>query len=187
MKELENINEKILLHICCAPCASVPFFELPAAGMNLTGFFYNPNIYDNSEKEKRRLEVKKIEEIFKVRCVYSDDSYERYLDFIKGLENEPEGGARCLKCFEMRLLKSFEYAKNNDFKYVTTTLTISPHKNSKIIHSAGNLIAEKFPDLKFLDFDFKKKEGYKKSIQICSQYSIYRQNYCGCHFSKKVK
>ena len=85
----------------------------------------------------------------------------------------------------MRLLKAFEYASMNNFSYVTTTLTISPHKNSGIIHSTGNLIAEKFPGVKFLEFDFKKKEGYKKSIQLCRQYSIYRQNYCGCHFSKK--
>ncbi|MEZ7892507.1 MAG: epoxyqueuosine reductase QueH [Candidatus Wallbacteria bacterium] len=185
MKNLEKISEKILLHICCAPCASVPLFELPSAGMNLTGFFYNPNIYDDTEKEKRRREVEKIEKFFNVGCVYLDDTYERYLEFVKGLEAEPEGGSRCLKCFEMRLLKAFEYASMNDFSYVTTTLTISPHKNSGIIHSTGNLISEKFPGIKFLEFDFKKKEGYKKSIQLCRQYSIYRQNYCGCHFSKK--
>lgn len=183
MKTPETIDKKTLLHICCAPCAAPALLDL-SGNDKVTGFFYNPNIHPDEEHEKRLGELPKISEIFKIPyiCVRSD--YSTFLRFIKGLEEEPEGGARCAKCFELRLSGAFEYAAENGFSYVGTTLSTSPHKNIKLINSTGNAIAEKYNGLEFLEFDFKKKDGFKKSVQLCEKYFIYRQKYCGCHFSK---
>ncbi|HNY11827.1 MAG TPA: epoxyqueuosine reductase QueH [Candidatus Wallbacteria bacterium] len=183
MKVPEKIDKKTLLHICCAPCAAPALFDL-SGNDYLTGFFYNPNIHPDEEYEKRLGELPKISEIFKTPYVTIRSDYSVFLQFIKGLEQEPEGGARCVKCFELRLEKAFKYASQNGFSYVGTTLSTSPHKNVKVINSIGNAIAERYENIKFMEFDFKKKDGFKKSVLLCEKYFIYRQKYCGCHFSK---
>jgi len=183
MKAPEKIDKKTLLHICCAPCAAPALLDL-SGSEGLTGFFYNPNIHPDEEYEKRLNEIPKISEIFKIPHISVRSDYSIFLQFIKGLEDEPEGGQRCARCFELRLEKAFEFAFENGFHYVGTTLSTSPHKNIKVINSIGNAIAEKYETVKFLEFDFKKKDGFKKSVQLCEKHFIYRQKYCGCHFSK---
>ena len=182
----EKIDSKILLHACCAPCALSPVPEFSASGIDYDVFFYNPNIFDETEHEKRLGEVKKISEIFKFRIFIQKDEYSKFLIYIAGAENEPEGGARCAKCFEMRLTAAFEFAAAGGYKFVATTLSTSPHKNVALINSLGRKIAAGYNNvIRLIEFDFKKNNGYKNSIDYCKKYSIYRQNYCGCHFSKR--
>jgi len=182
LKINDKLDSRLLLHICCAPCALSPVPEF-FGRIEYSGFFFNPNIYDSIEYEKRLFEVEKISEIFKFPLIVSQTSYYDFIDFVKGLENEPEGGARCLKCFELRLSETFKYAKQNNFKYIATTLSTSPHKNISAINAIASRLSERFSGVTFLEYDFKKNEGYKKSIERCKSFSIYRQNYCGCSFS----
>ncbi|EKD69648.1 MAG: hypothetical protein ACD_47C00048G0003 [uncultured bacterium] len=181
-----EFDSKILLHACCAPCALSPVPEFAAAGLAFDAFFYNPNIYDAAEHDKRLAEVKKIAGIFGFELFIRNDEYSKFLEFVSGLENEPEGAARCAKCIEMRLAAAFEFASAGGYKYVATTLSTSPHKNVKLINSLGAALSEKHGGLvKLIEFDFKKNDGYKNSVDYCKKYSIYRQTYCGCHFSKR--
>ncbi len=182
----DGSRDKLLLHICCAPCALSPVPVFSGAGIKYDAFFYNPNIFDDAEHEKRLDEVKKIAGIFKFDLFIQKNEYSNFLNFVSGLESEPEGGARCAKCFEMRIAAAFERAAANGYKYVATTLSSSPHKNFKLITAIGRKLSEKYNDtIKLAEFDFKKQDGFKKSVEYCKLYSIYRQNYCGCHFSKK--
>ncbi len=181
-----EFDSKILLHACCAPCALAPVPEFTQAGVAFDAFFYNPNIFDGAEHDKRLAEVKKIAGIFGFALFIQNDEYSKFLELVSGLENEPEGGARCAKCIEMRLAAAFEFASAGGYKYVATTLSTSPHKNVKLINSLGAALSEKHGGrVKLVEFDFKKNDGYKVSIDQCKKYSIYRQNYCGCHFSKR--
>jgi hypothetical protein len=182
-----EINSKILLHACCAPCALSPAPEFEASeDIDYDVFFYNPNIFDEAEHDKRLGEVKKISEIFKFRLFIQNDEYSKFLEYAAGLENEPEGGTRCVKCFEMRLAAAFKFASAGGYKCVATTLTTSPHKNASLINSLGRKIAAGYDNaIRLIEFDFKKNNGFKSSIDYCKKYSIYRQNYCGCHFSKR--
>lgn len=188
----ETINSlktvpRLLLHACCAPCSSYVISYL-ANYFDITIYFYNPNMDSNDEYEKRCAELKRFVREFKtkhpVHVVIEEYQHDEFLEISKGLENEPERGRRCLKCYELRLRKSFMYAKENNFDYITTTLTLSPHKNSKIINEIGKKLEDElsFP---YLFSDFKKKDGYKKSILLSQEYNLYRQNYCGCEFSKR--
>ena len=178
-----NIKPKLLLHSCCGPC-STHVLKLLSEVFDITIFFYNPNIYPSDEFKKRLIEqekvVKHINEDIKIIEGFYD--YNLYLNEIKGLEQLGERSKRCYNCYEFRLKETYEYAKNNGFDYYTTTLSISPYKNSTWI----NEIMEKYQtdDCKYLYSNFKKEEGYKKSIEYSKEYDLYRQDYCGCEFSK---
>ena len=184
--ELEKIinsldgKKKLLLHSCCAPCSSYCITYLKDY-FDITILYYNPNIEPIEEYNKRKNEQIKLCNLFSIPVM--DCDYDNYLyhDFIKGLENEPDGGKRCFKCYELRLRKTAMMAKGYD--YFGTTLTISPLKNSKKINEIG-LMLEREYNVKYLLSDFKKKEGYKKSILLSKEYNLYRQNFCGCIYSK---
>lgn len=188
---LKNLNSKktLLLHACCAPCSSY-VIEYLSDYFDITILFYNPNIDTLEEYNKRLQELVKFVNCFKtknqVKVVSLGYNNQDYLNIVKGLENEKEGGSRCFKCYRLRLEKSFIYAKKHNFDFITTTLTISPLKNSKVINEIGAEL-EKIYHVNYLYADFKKKEGYKRSIVLSHEYNLYRQDYCGCKFSKRKK
>ena len=188
LKNLKGVP-KLLLHACCAPCSSY-CIEYLSQYFEITIFYYNPNIDTNDELDYRYSELERSIKEFKtkypVHLVNVGYLKEEYDDIVKGLENEPERGLRCLKCYRLRLEKSFEYAKDNNFDYITTTLTLSPHKNSKIINEIGSEL-EKLYGVPYLYSDFKKRDGYKRSIVLSHEYNLYRQDYCGCKYSKRDK
>ncbi len=190
-KKIEEIQKKgitptLLLHSCCAPCSSY-VIEYLSEFFKITVFYYNPNISPEAEYAYRANEQKRLIENMpvknKVNFVEGEYKPEDFYQVCKGLENEPEGGARCAKCFQLRLSKTAEMAVNGNFNYFTTTLTISPLKNAQLINNIGQEISDKY-GVPYLLSDFKKREGYKRSIVLSEQYSLYRQNYCGCVFSK---
>jgi epoxyqueuosine reductase len=182
----KNITPTLLLHSCCAPCSSY-VIEYLSPYFNITILYYNPNISPIEEYEKRKQEqIKLIKELptkNKVNildCDYDNDLYEKT---IKGLEKEPERGSRCTKCFWLRLEKTAITAKKNNFDYFGTTLTVSPYKNSKLLNEIGLSLQEKY-NIKYLYSDFKKNNGYIRSIELSKEYNLYRQNYCGCIYSR---
>ena len=193
-KQIENIKEKkyipsLLLHSCCAPCSSQVITSLTNY-FDITILYYNPNIYPEEEYLKRKKEqIKLINEINNINkleiidCDYDNDIYEQE---IKGLENEQEGGSRCYKCFNLRLNKTAQIAKENNYDFFSTTLTISPYKNSKLINIIGKDLEKKY-NITWLYSDYKKRDGYKKSIELSKKYNLYRQNYCGCIYSKRTE
>ena len=187
--EVANFDKKhsILLHSCCAPCSSHVISVLKDY-FDITILYYNPNISPIQEYEKRKQEqinfIKQLDCGIKIMdCDYDNDVYE---ECIKGLENEKEGGARCLKCFRLRLEKTAKLASVNNFDYFCTTLTVSPYKNSQVINSIGKELMDIY-NVKWLYSDFKKEEGYKHSIVLSKQYNLYRQDYCGCIYSIRNK
>lgn len=177
----------LLLHACCAPCSSY-CLEYLSQYFKITVFFYNPNISEQEEYLHRLNEEKRLicEMNFKypVSIIEGEYSPKEYFSAVKGLENEPEGGERCKKCFALRLEKSARIAREMNFDYFTTTLTISPLKNAGVLNEIGGYFAEQY-GVKWLSSDFKKKEGYKRSIVLSAEHNLYRQNYCGCIFSKR--
>lgn len=177
-----NGKPKLLLHSCCAPCSS-SCIERIKEFFDVTVFYYNPNIDTKEEFCHRESEQKRLCE--KLGVGFLSDGYnpEEFYSFVKGLENEKEGGARCEKCFYLRLKRTAEQAKKSNYDYFTTTLTLSPLKNSELINSIGETIEEE-TGVKFLPSDFKKRNGYLRSIELSREYGLYRQNYCGCEFSK---
>ncbi len=179
---------RLLLHDCCAPCGSY-CLEYLSKYFDVTVFFYNPNISPAEEYNKRVIEIKRlINEMPLTRKVnFIEGKYdpESFFAISKGLENEPERGKRCEKCFELRLLAAAKTAKDLNFDYFTTTLTISPLKDAELLNSVGQLAAQKY-GVPFLPSDFKKRGGYQRSIALSKQYDLYRQNYCGCVFSKRT-
>lgn len=190
-QQIENIKDKVptlLMHACCAPCSSACLERL-GDFFKISIFYYNPNITDKKEYEKRLTEVKKFAKNFKVKHEIEviDGCYEPevFFDMAKGLEQEPERGKRCYECYKMRLRKTAEYASNNNFDYFTTTLTLSPYKNASWINEIGDALDKDFKS-HYLYSDFKKKNGYKRSIELSKEYNLYRQNYCGCIYSKRV-
>ena len=168
---------KLLLHCCCAPCSSAVIERLKDY-FDITYFYYNPNIYPQVEYETRKQEFIKLG----VDVVSLDYNHTEFLDTVKGKEHEQEGGERCRACIALRMKKSFEYAKGHNFDIVTTTLSISPHKDAEYINSIGEALEKEF-EIKYLHADFKKENGYLRSIEICKDKQIYRQDYCGCEFS----
>ena len=186
LRKLDS-KKKLLLHACCAPCSSY-VIEYLTNYFDITILYYNPNIDTKEEFEKRLNELEKFVSNFKtknkVKVVSLGYNQEEFLNEVKGLEDEKEGGSRCLKCYRLRIKKSANYAKENNFDYFTTTLTISPLKNSKILNEIGASLEQEF-GIKYLYSDFKKKEGYKRSIVLSREYNLYRQDYCGCSFSKR--
>jgi len=220
---------KLLLHACCAPCSS-HCLEYLREFFDVTVFFYNPNITEREEYYKRVAEEKRLikeynkqvdtqnfdgmrsdEKARKIGIIEGEYDVNEYLDAVRGLEDVPEGGERCRKCFELRLRKTAEIAAKEGFKYFTTTLTISPLKNADVLNEVGVQAAEYVNEkivagemepldsggetrgdravwnggkVVFLPSDFKKKEGYKRSIELSQKFGLYRQDYCGCGFSK---
>ncbi len=172
-----EIKPKLLLHCCCAPCSSAVIEKLKEY-FDITFFFYNPNIYPSQEFEHRKQEFKKLG----VNVVDVGYDHQTFVDMVKGFETEPEGGNRCKICIAERMDKSFKFAVENNFDIVTTTLSISPHKDAEFINRIGEFNQQKY-GIKYLHADFKKENGYLRSTQICKEKGIYRQDYCGCEFS----
>ncbi len=167
--------KSLLLHVCCA-CCSTSCIERLNQDYDVTLFFSNSNIFPKKEYDKRLEETRKVAKKLGLPLLEDDYCHEKWLESVKGLESEKEGGKRCVKCFEYNLLRVAKVAKSFDF--FTTTLTVSPYKNSKTIFNLGSNFS------KFLDIDFKKKDGFKRSIELSKEYDLYRQNYCGCEYSK---
>ncbi|MDD6455233.1 MAG: ribokinase [Lachnospiraceae bacterium] len=192
-KELEQIIERqdgrptLLLHGCCAPCSSY-VLEYLNHYFQITLYDYNPNISPQSEYEMRTGELLRLTKELPMEypAAFQEGPYdpERFFAMAKGLEREPEGGARCKKCYELRLVQAVKVAEEQGFDYVTTTLTISPLKHADWLNEIGERLTEQ-THVKWLPSDFKKKNGYKRSIELSAEYGLYRQNYCGCVFSKE--
>jgi len=194
--EMDGLSGKVekpglLLHSCCGPCSSAVIERL-GGDYQITIFFYNPCITDEAEYRRRR--ETQIEFLAryneslppKERVNFMEGPYDtrNFYSAAEGLEEEPEGGKRCRECFALRLEETAEAAKMNSFDYFGTTLTVSPHKSYEAISHIGRALALKY-GLSFLDEDFKKKDGYVRSVQLSKQYGLYRQAYCGCRFSKR--
>ncbi len=210
---------RLLLHTCCATCGSY-VAKLLQNDFSVDVFFYNPNIYPREEHERRLTDVKKFCDAYDIKLIEGEYNHQSWLDYIKGFEASPEQGERCFRCYEFRLRKTAEYAKNNSYDFFTTTLSVSPHKKVDIINKLGIDLAveanvnpvrdsaklmffEKYGGeaalrlpfnyhyvqsqisngVKFYEADFKKKDGFKKSIERAKEFDFYRQNYCGCEFS----
>lgn len=191
-----DYTPRLLLHSCCAPCSSY-CLEYLAEYFSITVLYYNPNISPKEEFTKRAEEQRRLISALAVKNPISlvVDNYDphEFFDIAKGLEQCPEGGERCFKCYRLRLERTAKYALANGFDYFCTTLTISPLKNAAKINEIGEALAEEInrnasesnlPTVKFLPSDFKKKGGYLRSIEMSKEYGLYRQNYCGCVFSK---
>lgn len=187
---LNNITykKKILLHSCCAPCSSYVITYLTNY-FDITILYYNPNISPYEEYTKRKNEqiklIKEIETKNNIDIMDCDYDNNIYNNLIKGLEKEPERGNRCTICYQMRMEKTAILAKENNYDYFCTTLSVSPYKNSKLINKIGESLEKKY-NINWLYSDFKKKDGYKKSIELSKKYNLYRQNYCGCIYSKEI-
>ncbi len=186
MSELGGRRPKLLLHACCAPCASAvlerldPFFQIVI-------FYYNPNIWPHEEYEKRFEQFPRLlhangmwDRVELIKCAYDADSF---TDAARGLESEPEGGARCPGCFGLRLRKTASEARELGAEFFATTLTVSPHKNASLINGIGSAVALE-AGVRWLPSDFKKKDGYLRSIRLSEQFGLYRQDYCGCQFAR---
>ena len=186
MAEIQNINssKKILLHVCCAICSGYPISLLKDMGYSVVVYFYNPNIYPVEEYQKRLEAQRVLCKHFDCELIEGDYEPEVYYDYVKGFEDEPEKGARCDKCFELRLTKTAELAKELGIPEFTTSMVISPHKNYEKLTQIGNAIAEKY-SLKYLSTNFRKQDGFLKTNQISKSLNLYRQNYCGCKFAQR--
>ena len=182
-------RKTLLLHACCAPCSSY-VLEYLSEYFDISVFYYNPNIAPYAEYEKRIFELKRLmkEMPLSGKTAFIDGKYEpeRFVDITKGLETMEEGGERCFKCYRMRMEEAAKAALEKDFDYFTTTLSISPHKNAEKINEIGQELEQKYK-VKYLCADFKKRDGYKRSIQLSREYGLYRQNYCGCIYSKAAE
>ena len=191
-KVLENLiskldyKPKLLLHSCCGPCSSYVITYLKDY-FDITILYYNPNIEPIEEYEKRKQEQIKLINKLNIDSVdLLDTNYENeeYRKYVVGHEKDREGGHRCHLCYELRLIKTVKLAKENEFEYFGTTLTVSPYKNAQVLNQIGESLSKEY-NIKWLYSDFKKKEGYKKSIELSKKYELYRQDYCGCLFSKE--
>lgn len=176
----------LLLHCCCAPCSSAVLERL-ANDFKITVFYYNPNITLEEEYQKRKKELRRlIQEIptqYPIEWLESAYRPQEFLAKTNHLKEEKEGGARCYICYQMRLEETARQAKDHHFDYFTTTLSISPHKNANWLNEIGEKLGNDY-QVGYLYADFKKKEGYKRSIILSKEYRLYRQNYCGCNYSK---
>ncbi len=190
-KLIEHLNGNgeaplLLLHSCCAPCSSY-VIEYLSQYFKISVFYYNPNIFPESEYEFRKKEQKRLiaemPTVNKVEFIDADYDSKSYYDVCKGHENDPEGGERCALCFKLRLEKTAQLAAKNKFDFFATTLTVSPLKNADVINDIGAGLAQKY-GTEYLKSDFKKRNGYKRTIELSKEYSLYRQNYCGCVFSR---
>lgn len=180
-------KKKLLLHSCCAPC-STAVIERLINEYEITIFYYNPNIYPEEEYLKRKAEEIKYLEILRKKGIADitmldcDYDSEKFYEAVKGLEDEREGGARCSVCFKLRLEETAKQAKRKGFDIFGTTLTVSPHKNSEVINAIGKNLEVQY-GVAFLESNFKKQNGYKRSVELAKENNLYRQNYCGCKFA----
>lgn len=192
-KIIEGIDKanppRLLLHACCAPCASY-VLEYLSAYFDITVYYFNPNISPEGEFYKRFAEVKRLIAALpaknEIKLVQGTYNYEYFLDIAAGLEEVPEGGERCFRCYRMRLERTAALAQAEGFDYFCTTLSISPLKNAQKINEIGAALAQQY-GVKWLPSDFKKREGYKRSIELSAAYRLYRQNFCGCVYSKAAQ
>lgn len=179
------VGEKLLLHSCCGPCSTAVLEQL-GSHFSVVLHFYNPNIWPEKEYNRRLQEQMAVLQQTKTTypVVFLPDAYqpELFYEAVEGYEEEPEGGARCSVCFALRLQHAAKMAAEYGIRWFTTTLTISPHKNAPLLNQIGKAAGEKY-NVAFLPSDFKKKEGYKRSLELSSAYNLYRQEYCGCEFS----
>lgn len=186
---LESTTPSLLLHSCCAPCSSY-VIEYLSQYFNITVFYYNPNIYPEEEYHLRAEEQKNFIANFlaqnPVQFIEGEFDDKLFYQTVQGLEDVPEGGERCFLCYELRLRKSAELAQKLGMDYFTTTLSISPLKNAAKLNQIGLKLEEAY-GVKYLPSDFKKNNGYKRSIELSAEYQMYRQNYCGCIFSKRER
>ena len=188
-KQIEKIKdgEKLLLHACCAPCSSLVLERL-ADKFRITIFYYNPNITDFLEYQKRITEIRKLISLvnskYPISLIEGNYEPEKFFEIAKGLEEEKERGKRCYKCYNLRLEETAKIAANLKFPYFCTTLTLSPHKNSDWLNEIGHDMDLKY-NVTYIYSDFKKHNGYKRSIELSKKYNLYRQDYCGCIFSKR--
>ena len=197
-KELEKIISRqeqegnvptLLLHSCCAPCSSY-VIEYLSSYFHITVFYYNPNIYPDKEYDKRVEEqmrfIREFPTKYPVEFIRGDFEKQRFYDTVKGYEQIKEGGERCFRCYELRLSESAKAAKRIKADYFTTTLSISPLKNAAKLNEIGERLAKEY-GVAYLVSDFKKKNGYKRSVELSNTYGMYRQDYCGCVFSKQER
>ena len=194
-KELDKITDSIdagnpprlFLHSCCAPCSSYTR-EYLSNYFDITVYYFNPNISPKAEFDKRFAEQKRLIDSLPaknpIKLVLGEYNYDDFLQIARGYENVAEGGERCFRCYRMRLESTARIAKEQGFDYFCTTLSISPLKNSQKINQIGYEVAQKY-GIKWLPSDFKKREGYKRSIELSKEYNLYRQSFCGCIFSKE--
>lgn len=182
----QNARPGLLLQACCAPCSSYTL-EYLAGVFDITLLFYNPNISPMSEYDFRAAElarfIKEHPACGDVKLVVCDYDSTPFFEMAKGHENDKEGGERCKKCYRLRLTETAKRAKNGGFDYFCTTLSISPYKNAEALNAIGGELADEY-GVKYLYSDLKKKGGYARSIELSKEYGLYRQNYCGCAFSK---
>ena len=188
LQELQQQDVKhLLLHSCCAPCSSY-VLEYLSRFFSVTVFFYNPNISPKEEYEKRVAEIRRLisemEFLHPVDLVEGAYRPEDFYAMAKGLEDVPEGGERCFKCYRLRMEAAAKLAQEGGYDYFTTTLSISPLKNAQKLNEIGIRLGEEY-EVPYLKSDFKKKNGYKRSVELSAQHHLYRQNYCGCVFSKR--
>lgn len=185
--KLSGKKPSLLLHACCAPCASY-VIEYLSDFFDITLFYYNPNISPKTEYDFRLSELARLcsehPKAKNIKILPSQYNPEEFFQLAKGLENSKEGGARCKKCYELRLRKTAEEAKKHGFDFFTTTLTISPYKNAVWLNEIGENLMKEY-GVSYLFSDFKKKNGYKRSIELSKEYNLYRQGFCGCVYSKK--
>lgn len=182
----KNYIPTLLLHSCCAPCSSY-CLEYLSNFFKITIFYYNPNITDKAEyikrvEEQKRL-IKELPQKYPINFIEGNYDPKSFINISKGLENEPERGKRCYKCYELRLRETALIAKNKNYDYFATTLTLSPYKKSDWVNKIGDELQNEY-SVSYLYSDFKKKNGYKRSIELSKIYNLYRQNYCGCIYSK---
>ena len=187
LKGFDSANPpRLLLHSCCAPCSSA-VLEYLSQYMAITVFYFNPNIFPEEEFLHRIAEQKRL--ISQLPCKYPIDftengwQKERFYKAVRGLESIPEGGERCFSCYRLRLEETARIAAEQGYDFFTTTLSVSPYKNAAKLNEIGEELAEKY-GVRHLPSDFKKKNGYKRSIELSAEYGLYRQNYCGCIYSK---
>lgn len=188
MQEIESLNgvkKRLLLHSCCGPCSTACIERLKDY-FDITVLYYNPNIEPLEEYNHRKEVQKKVLKEFNIKYLECDYDNETFRRITKSLSEEREGGKRCSVCFGIRLKYTANMAKKYQFDYFATTLTVSPHKNSAIINNIGSKIGATL-GVKYLYADFKKRDGYKRSIELSKEYDLYRQDYCGCLYSKRCE
>lgn len=182
----ENRVPKLIIHSCCAPCSSY-VLEYLSRYFKITVLYYNPNIFPKEEYEYRISEQERLIDSMQfvndVKLIASGYTPEDFYSAVKGKENEPEGGKRCRLCFNVRLRYTAALAKKMNFDYFTTTLSISPLKNAEVLNKLGAEIGKEY-GVEYLQSDFKKRNGYKRSVELSKEYGLYRQDYCGCIYSK---
>ena len=188
-EQIKNIPKgtKLLLHACCAPCSSAVIERLTEY-FQITIFYYNPNIDKKEEYDKRLNELHKFidqcNKVYPIDIIDGNYDNDRWNLMATGLENEPERGKRCFECYKLRLEETAKVADKENYPYFCTTLTLSPHKNSNWINEIGEDLNNNY-ECNYLYSDFKKKNGYKRSIELSNEYNLYRQDYCGCIYSKR--